>query len=53
VKLSDLEDIYEAVASESREIQNAAFGLLHKALPAAQEDINLAVIMDKKGMLFV
>ena len=49
VKLEDLEDIYEAVASESREIQNAAFGLLHKALPAAQEDINLAVVMDKKG----
>jgi hypothetical protein len=49
VRLADLDDIYEAVASESREIQKAAFGLLHKALPAAQEDINLAVIMDKKG----
>ncbi len=49
VKLEDLEDIYEAVASESREIQNAAFGLLHKALPAAQEEINLSVIIDKKG----
>ncbi|KAK3897962.1 hypothetical protein C8A05DRAFT_38463 [Staphylotrichum tortipilum] len=49
VKLEDLEDIYEAVASESREIQNAAFGLLHRALPAAQEDINLAVVMDKKA----
>jgi hypothetical protein len=49
VHLADLGDIYESVASESREIQRAAFGLLHKALPAAQEDINLAVIMDKKG----
>lgn len=49
VQLADLEDVYEAVASESREIQKAAFGLLHKALPAAQEDINLAVVMDKKG----
>ena len=49
VQLADLGDIYEAVASESWEIQKAAFGILHKALPAAQEDINLAVIMDKKG----
>jgi hypothetical protein len=49
VQLADLEDLYESVASESREIQRAAFGLLHKALPAAQEDINLAVVMDKKG----
>lgn len=49
VHLADLGDIYESVASESREIQRAAFGLLHKALPAAQEDINLSVVMDKKG----
>ncbi|KAH6855983.1 hypothetical protein B0I37DRAFT_424801 [Chaetomium sp. MPI-CAGE-AT-0009] len=49
VRLEDLDDIYESVASESREIQRAAFGLLHKALPAAQEDINLAVVMDKKA----
>jgi hypothetical protein len=49
VQLEDLGDIYESVASESREIQRAAFGLLHKALPAAQEEINLAVVMDKKG----
>ena len=49
VQLADLDDVYESVASESREIQKAAFGLLHKALPAAQEDINLAVVMDKKG----
>ncbi|KAL2170259.1 hypothetical protein VTG60DRAFT_5035 [Thermothelomyces hinnuleus] len=49
VPLADLGDIYEAVASESREIQRAAFGLLHKALPAAQEDINLAVVLDKKA----
>ncbi|KAL2164989.1 hypothetical protein VTH06DRAFT_285 [Thermothelomyces fergusii] len=49
VPLSDLGDVYEAVASESREIQRAAFGLLHKALPAAQEDINLSVVLDKKA----
>ncbi|KAK4144495.1 uncharacterized protein C8A04DRAFT_27679 [Dichotomopilus funicola] len=49
VRLDDLGDVYESVASDSREIQRAAFGLLHHALPAAQEDINLAVIMDKKA----
>ncbi|KAK4150086.1 hypothetical protein C8A00DRAFT_37319 [Chaetomidium leptoderma] len=49
VQLVDLGDIYESVASESRDIQKAAFGLLHKALPAAQEEINLAVVMDKKA----
>ncbi|KAJ4287839.1 hypothetical protein N0V88_007549 [Collariella sp. IMI 366227] len=49
VKLADLELVYESVAADSREIQKAAFGLLHKALPGAQEDINLAVVMDKKA----
>lgn len=52
VPLEDLDDIYEAVASESREIQRAAFGLLHKALPAAQEDINISVVIDKKGKYY-
>ncbi|KAK4188109.1 hypothetical protein QBC35DRAFT_211273 [Podospora australis] len=48
IQLKDLSTVYESVASESREIQRAAFTLLHRALPAAQEDINLSVIMDKK-----
>ncbi|GAB1319691.1 E3 ubiquitin-protein ligase listerin [Madurella fahalii] len=47
--LADLGDIYESVASESRDIQRAAFGLLHHALPAAQEEINVAVVMDRKA----
>ncbi|KAK4465790.1 hypothetical protein QBC42DRAFT_293860 [Cladorrhinum samala] len=47
-ELKDLSDIYKSVASDSKNIQKAAFGLLHRALPAAQEDINLSVIMDKK-----
>lgn len=47
--LADLGEIYVSVASESRDIQRAAFGLLHQALPAAQEEINVAVVMDKKG----
>jgi len=47
--LTDLSGLYESVSSESKEIQKAAFGLLHRALPAVQEDINLAVILDKKG----
>ncbi|KAK3988385.1 E3 ubiquitin-protein ligase listerin [Cladorrhinum sp. PSN332] len=47
-QLKDLTDVFNSVASESRDIQKASFGLLHRALPAAQEDINLSVIMDKK-----
>lgn len=47
-ELKDLSEIYRSVASDSRNVQKAAFSLLHRALPAAQEDINLSVIMDKK-----
>lgn len=46
--LKDLGDIYSLVASESREIQTAGFGLLHRALPAAQEQISLDVLLEKK-----
>ncbi|KAK4226614.1 E3 ubiquitin-protein ligase listerin [Podospora fimiseda] len=47
-QLNDLRDVYQSISSESRDIQKASFGLLHRVLPAAQEDINLSVIMDKK-----
>ena len=45
--LINLSDLYGLVASESRAIQSAAFGLLHRALPAAQEDIALDTVLDK------
>lgn len=47
-QFKDLSDIYGLVASDSREIQTAGFNLLHRALPAAQEQLSLDVLLDKK-----
>ncbi|KAI1134401.1 hypothetical protein F5Y05DRAFT_422708 [Hypoxylon sp. FL0543] len=44
----DLSELYGLVASDSRSIQTAAFTILHRALPAAQEDLSLDVLLDKK-----
>lgn len=46
--LKDLSEIYGLVASDSREIQTAGFNLLHRALPAAQEQLSLDVLIEKK-----
>lgn len=46
--LKDLSDIYGLVASESRDIQSAGFNLLHRALPAVQEELSLDVLIEKK-----
>lgn len=46
--LKDTTDIYGLVASESREIQKAGFKLLHRTLPAAQEQLSLDVLLEKK-----
>lgn len=45
--ITDLSDLYGSVAAESREIQTAAFGLLHRALPAAQEQLSVDVLLEK------
>jgi E3 ubiquitin-protein ligase listerin len=47
--VEDISDLYGLVASESRAIQTAAFGLLHRALPAAQEKLSVDVLLDKKN----
>src|SRR3954471_19845754 len=47
--ITDLSDLYGSVAAESREIQVAAFGLLHRALPAAQEQLSVDVLLEKNG----
>ncbi|OTA59151.1 hypothetical protein K449DRAFT_466863 [Hypoxylon sp. EC38] len=44
----DLSELYGLVASDSRSIQTAAFTVLHKALPAAQENLSLDVLLEKK-----
>ncbi|KAK1749513.1 hypothetical protein QBC47DRAFT_151355 [Echria macrotheca] len=46
--ISNLADIYGLVASDSREIQTAAFGILHRTLPAAQEKLAVDVLLDNK-----
>ncbi|KAI2777322.1 Zfp294 protein [Daldinia loculata] len=47
--IKDLSELYGLVASDSRGIQTAAFTILHKALPAAQEDLSLDVLLEKKA----
>ncbi|KAG8167355.1 hypothetical protein KVR01_003044 [Diaporthe batatas] len=46
--LKDLSEVYGLVASDSRDIQSAGFNLLHRALPAAQEELSLDVLIEKK-----
>ncbi|KAK4442443.1 hypothetical protein QBC34DRAFT_25201 [Podospora aff. communis PSN243] len=46
--IGDLEALYGPVAADSREIQTAAFGLLHRALPAAQEQLSVDILLEKK-----
>ncbi|KAK8029157.1 hypothetical protein PG991_006213 [Apiospora marii] len=46
--VKDLSDLYGLVAADSRTTQTAAFSVLHKALPAAQEQLSLDVLLDKK-----
>ncbi|CAK7264307.1 hypothetical protein SEPCBS119000_000921 [Sporothrix epigloea] len=40
--------LYTLVASDSRDIQAAGFGLLHRALPALQEQLSFDTILEKK-----
>ncbi|OAA76610.1 Zinc finger, RING/FYVE/PHD-type [Akanthomyces lecanii RCEF 1005] len=43
----DLGEIYPLVASESRGIQTAAFGLLHRAIPVQQQQAAVDILLDK------
>ncbi|KAK0643798.1 hypothetical protein B0T16DRAFT_355478 [Cercophora newfieldiana] len=47
--IGDLSDLYGLVAADSREVQTAAFGLLHRALPAAQEKLSVDLLLEKKN----
>lgn len=47
--VKDLSDLYSLVASESREVQTAAFGILSKAIAAAQTQISVDVLLEKRG----
>ncbi|KAM6478292.1 hypothetical protein HDV62DRAFT_189421 [Trichoderma sp. SZMC 28011] len=45
--IRDIPEIYELVASESQNIQTAAFDLLHRALPAIQAQKSIDILLDK------
>jgi E3 ubiquitin-protein ligase listerin len=45
--VKDLSDLYGLVGGDSRTIQTAAFQILHKALPAAQEALSVDVLLEK------
>ncbi|KAI1497471.1 hypothetical protein F5X99DRAFT_396765 [Biscogniauxia marginata] len=45
--VKDLSELYGIVASDSRSIQTAAFTLLNKVIPAAQEQISVDVLLEK------
>ncbi|KAI1437161.1 hypothetical protein GGR50DRAFT_115844 [Xylaria sp. CBS 124048] len=47
-RYGDLSELYGLMASESWYIQTAAFSILTKALPAAQEKISVDVILEKQ-----
>lgn len=49
----DLSDLYGVMASESREIQTAAFGMLSKAIAAAQAQISVDVLLEKRGKTLI
>lgn len=49
--VKDLTEIYGLLASGSRDIQTAAFSLMHKALPAMQEQLSVDVLLDKTSKL--
>jgi len=45
----DLSDFYPLVASDFRNVQSAAFDVLHRALPEVQEQLSVDVLLEKKG----
>ncbi|KAI1817479.1 hypothetical protein GGS20DRAFT_532322 [Poronia punctata] len=44
----ELSELYSLIASESRAIQTAAFTILNKALPAAQETLSVDILLEKQ-----
>ncbi|KAK3352212.1 hypothetical protein B0T25DRAFT_500101 [Lasiosphaeria hispida] len=48
--IADTPDLYGLIASDSRDIQTAAFGILHRVLPAAQEALAVDVLLEGKDV---
>ena len=49
IRIPEPTDLFPLVASESREIQTAAYTMLHKKIPAQQEQQSIDVLLDKTG----
>jgi len=49
IKDVDASELYGLVGSESRDIQMASFGILHRVLPAAQQQLSMDVLLEKRG----
>lgn len=47
--IPDVSDIFGLIACDSRDIQTAAFNLLHRAIPAQQEQNSVEILLDKTG----
>lgn len=47
--IDDLSEIFPLVASDSKEIQTAAFNLLHRAIPLKQQQMSVDVVLEKTG----
>jgi hypothetical protein len=45
----DLAELYPLVASDYRMVQSAAFDILRRALPEAQQQISVDVVLEKRG----
>lgn len=45
----DLLEFYALVASDGQKVQSAAFDVLHRALPEAQQQISLDVLLETRG----
>ncbi|KJK82300.1 hypothetical protein H634G_02494 [Metarhizium anisopliae BRIP 53293] len=46
-RIPEPEELFSLIASESRDIQTASFNLLHRKIPAEQEQKSVEVLLDK------
>jgi len=46
--IHDVTEFYPLLASENRTVQSSAFNVLHRAIPAAQEEISVNTLIEKK-----
>lgn len=47
--IPDISDIYSHVGSENQKVASAAYSILHRAIPKAQEQISIDVLLEKRG----